>query len=80
MKIWVVAIDDLSHLGGRMGTEYTTSVSKKYFKTRKRASEYLKRCLGKHNNTNPEPYRPEQISYDCGNRGYDIYHINTEDE
>ena len=31
MKVWKVDIEDLSHLGGPMGTEYTTSLGSEVF-------------------------------------------------
>ena len=43
MKVWEVTIEDLSHLGGPMGTEYITVINTKLFGTRAAAIKWIKK-------------------------------------
>lgn len=40
--MWMAKSENLSHLGGPMGTEYTTTNWRKYFKAFKNAKAYCK--------------------------------------
>ena len=51
MKIYILTCEDASHLGGPMGSEYTTPVETEIFKSLKSAQAYAE---GKHWNDDSE--------------------------
>ena len=46
-KIFTLICEDASHLGGSMGTEYTTLLWTKIFTDKDKAKEYAKKKVGK---------------------------------
>lgn len=46
--IYVVTVEDLTHLGGPMGTEYTTTLSARRFMEQTRALAYARKWLVRH--------------------------------
>lgn len=46
--VWQVIREDANHLGGPMGTEYTTLIETKNFNDRNKAFKYLKRIAKKY--------------------------------
>lgn len=46
-QIYMLECEDASHLGGPMGTEYTTHMFTKPFRTANRAKEWAKEYQGK---------------------------------
>ena len=71
MKVYIVEEEDLTHLGGPMGSEYTTSMGTKAFGTKEAVIEYLKAetggmCCPKDICNNER----KQSVFDCGSVGY----------
>jgi hypothetical protein len=46
-KVWKVTKEDLSHLGGPMGSEYTTTILTKLFSEKEKAIEWIKKDMKK---------------------------------
>lgn len=47
MKFYTLVNEDLTHLGGPMGSEYTTTRWEKYFETLTKAQAYAEKDYGK---------------------------------
>lgn len=78
--------EDLTNLGGPMGTEYTTTIFRKYFKSRKRAKEYCEKHYRKHTRgTNLKMFKwlkKEDGDVESGDLrfvSYGVYKVKTED-
>lgn len=76
-RVWELEIEDLTHLGGPMGSEYTTTVSVQLFKTEKQALAAAKddhRRRFKNQEPFPDVYidTPERKTYDAMSVGYVI--------
>jgi hypothetical protein len=83
-KLWKVEVEDLSHLGGPMGSEYTTTIDIKWFKTYEGAFEWMKKDAKKRKAKNSddgwEPYINEKNhkTWDCLSIGYDFQFTTLE--
>jgi hypothetical protein len=73
LKLWKVDIEDLSHLGGPMGTEYVTPLGSKIFRTKLEAINFIKaRTKG---NTTPKDIQDGDF-LDCRSIGFRISEEN----
>lgn len=69
MIIWQLTAEDHSHLGGPMGTEYTTTLWTKLFTTRSGAKNYVE-----HKESRPIKWHKGRgiLTTDLGHIGYNI--------
>jgi hypothetical protein len=75
-SLWMVTKEDLSHLGGPMGSEYTTTIWEKYFATEKEARAAIEKDMKKEK-VDPDNDAWEKKTYwDCRWVGYGIKKIN----
>lgn len=70
--MWTLTIEDLTHLGGPMGTEYTTSTDRHFA-----SSESAKAAAVKHYNGSDGPlkWRKHRKGWTSGDLGYVMYTI-----
>lgn len=72
--LWKVLKEDLTHLGGPMGTEYTTTIWEKYFATRPEAMAAIEKDAKKEK-VREMPDLKKGTYWDCAWVGYGISQI-----
>lgn len=79
-SVFMLTCDDASHLGGPMGTEYTTTIYSKPFSTKEKAFAYAVKDAPKHGTSAPPLAEWQKDS--TGNLGIDcrtvIFNIRKE--
>jgi hypothetical protein len=65
--------EDLTHLGGSMGTEYTTENYTKHFSTDDKAKKHAEKEYG--SEIKWERKKEKKVSWCSGDLGYVMYHI-----
>jgi len=81
--MWRVEVEDLTHLGGPMGTEYTTTTATKMFSTIEKAIIWIEKQVILSGHKPSEVLyinKPDLKSWDCGYIGYSLSKISVDKE
>lgn len=76
---WKVTSEDLTHLGGPMGTEYTTVNWVKVFSSKDKALSYIRKDYGKELR-DPYSIKGERARWDLGYVGYTLEPLKVDEE
>lgn len=80
-EVWKVLKEDLTHLGGPMGSEYTTPILTKLFSKKEKAIEWIKKDMKKEGredsfekptSTNKSLKTSKHLYWDCLHVGYSL--------
>jgi hypothetical protein len=73
--VWKVDMEDLSHLGGPMGSEYTTPLGSKVFKSDTDAIDFINRKITRKSSYWPVMKIKHKDYFDCGWIGFRIERV-----
>lgn len=76
MYIWQVTVEDLSNLGGPMGTERVVPIRSKSFVSKTKANAWILKDAKKRGVT---PFKMCYNYKDCGSIGYDLRRVRVEE-